>query len=415
MLTPTLLNVRSMLLRSAGIPSEIGIEAFEHLSASYESGLQTILANDNDLSKPTQAIDAKALVAQASWGGVLEVTTHMMQRYENSTVNVSDKDVGLSMRPKLAIYLLRTLDDLGEYHTLLQFALKVLALEDMDVISCIVSIARFRLLTILALSDGASLPLRILDTYCICRATSPPSRVIVQALLEIFTHLQVQGRIQEYLQHEIVLWDQTFAVMACSPLSDLQTDVIQSSASLLDDLEGIVSQAQVLEVDTVERVLAMLSARLLELQTFSCLDRAALRVVFQRVRVYNANHLVLPWLADQFKKPGHRSCAGAVSVLISCGGISTQIFIAAGAKAYEAAVHASAAHAATVATTVLGVLVDVVTNDVLFEVSFPIESLIALVLTLPKAKVAGVTLPGRRFRTLRASSDRRLFDTAHYG
>jgi len=358
-----------MLLRNAGISSEMRIEASGNLAVSYESGLQTILANNHDLGKPDQALDAKSLVAQASWGGVLEVTAHLIQRYEKLSVNASDKDVGLGMRAQMAIYLLKTLDDLGEYHTLLQFALKVLALEDMDTIACIVSIARFRLPTILALSDGASLPLCALDTYCICRATSPPSRVIVQTLLEIFTHLQVQGRIQEYLQHEIVLWDQTFAVMACSPLSDLQTDGIQPSAGLLDDLEGIINQAHILEADIVESVLAMLSARLLELKRFSCLDKAALRVLFQRGRICNADDLVLPWLADQLGKPEHQSWAEAVSVLISCGGISTQIFIAAGATAYEAAVHASAAYGAQAANTILGVMIDVGTSDVSFEVS----------------------------------------------
>jgi hypothetical protein len=369
MLTPTLVNIRSMLLRSAGISSDTGAEALKRLSEHYGYKLQRILANDSDVSKPKETINSDPSLAQPSWGGVFELTAHLIRKYEESSVIASDKATGLSMRPQMAICLLEMLDDLGEYHTLLDFALKVLALEDMDVTACVISIARCRLPTILALSGGESLPLRVLDTYCICRATSPPSRIVVQALLEIFTHLQVQGRIQEYLKHEIVLWDQTFAVMACSPLSDIQVDGSQSSASLLDDLEGVVSQAQIPESDTVERVFAMLSARSSELEDFSCVDKGRLHVLFQRVRICNAGSVVQPWLIDQLKDSEHQSCVRAISVLISCGGISTEVFSAASAKAYEAAVHAGTTCAVQIATTILSLMVDVITNDVLFEVS----------------------------------------------
>lgn len=361
-----------MLLRSAGISLDTVVDALEHLSLLYEPGLQNAHANNTAVSKSNQAIDVKPLVAQASWGGVLELTARLTQRYEDLPVTASDKEMGLSMRAQTAIRLLKVLDELGEYLTFLQFAFKVLALEDMDVVACVVSIATFRLPTILAFSTGDSLPLRILDTYCICRATSPPSRVIVQALLDIFAHLQVQGRIQEYLKHEIVLWDQTFTVMACSPLSDLQIDGAQPCASLLEDLEGVVSQSQVLEAGTIDRVLAMLSARLGELKDFSCLDKAALRVLFQRARFCIANHSVPLWLADQLGEPGNQAFVGSFSVLILCGGLSTEIFSAAGGKAYETAIHAGAVHAAQVATMILGVMVDVVTNELLTEVSFRI-------------------------------------------
>ena len=379
MLTPTLDNIRSMLLRSAGISTDTDVDALEYSSLLWESGLQRAHASNSDGSKHSQACDVKPLLGQASWGEVLELTAYLIQRYEDLPVTACNKHRSSSVRPQMAIYLLRTLDDLGDYHTLLQFALKVVALEDMDVVACVASIARFRLPILMASSGGEKLPLRILDTYCICRTISPPSRVIVQALLEIFTNLQVQGRIQEYLKHEIVLWDQTFAVMACSPLSDFQADGLQPCASLLDDLEGVVSQAQVVEIDTSERILAMLSARMIELKEFSCLDKVALRVLFQRVHICSADHLILPWLADQLRKPEHLSCAEAFSVLLLCDGISTTLFTAAAARAYEAAVQAGTNCAMQVANTVVSVMVDVITNNVLLEVSSPTEPLFSAI------------------------------------
>jgi len=396
MLTPTLNNIRSMLVRGAGISLDTDIDALQFSSLLWESGLQRIHASDVNGSNPKQAFDVKSLLDQASWGDVLEMTAHLTQRYENLPMTAYKEEVLTSINPQMAIYLLRTLDDLGEYHTLLQFALRVLALEDMDVVACVASIATFRISTILALSDGKALPLRLLDTYCICRATSPPSRVIVQPLLDIFTHLQIQGRIQEYLEHEIVLWEQTFAVMACSPLSDFQTDRTQPCATLLDDLENVVSQAQVVELDTVERILAMLSFRMLELKNFTCLDKVALRVLFQRVHIHNADHLVLPWLADRISKPEHQSRVEAVSVLILCGGISVEIFTAAAAQSYETAVHASPACAVQVANTVLSVMVDVMTDNVLLQAS---SASVAsdLLLTLSKSKFTKPIFPAIEF------------------
>jgi hypothetical protein len=309
-----------MLLLSSGMSFDSDTKALQRLQSACEVKIKGITDGFADVDSNKRDLDFSGL----SCGSVFTLASALVNLASKPPVYGAEEDSHLHFGTGVIMFILQTLTRLEDFRALVGYCHTVVKLENMHLIVCVTAILGEQLDVVLAIPTGADLPRLVLDRYCICRASCPPSRMVVEPLLEIFTRMNVQGQIIVYLKHEMILWEQTFAVMACSPLSDFQPETARPTSSLLDELEYIVAQNPILDEQSIKHLLAAVSPRLGELEYITCIDKAALAALCSRVKTPLVDQVTRAWLQDQLAtNPAARSANVLVHLVqVHCANVN---------------------------------------------------------------------------------------------
>jgi hypothetical protein len=349
-----------MLLLSSGVPLDDDATALQRLQSACNFQVKAILGGcTKELDQEQSALNYTGL----SCGSVFTLAAHLVNLARKLPTCGLDADNRTRVKIGVVMFTMQILSVLNDIRTLVDYCHTVVKLDNMDLLVCVTAIVNAHLDVILAIPRGPTLLRIILDQYCICRASSPPSRMVIEPLLDIFKGLNVHGRIIEYLEHELVLWDQTYAVMACSPLSDFQPDTATQGTSLMDELEYVIVQNPVLDEQSTNYLLTSLSSRLEEVDKLSILDQAALKVMFNRVRTPFVTRITRDWLHNQMTTNAKAMSDAVLLRLVQVGCLSTDIIDSAVSSAYEK-LHAHDTDAAAhMASTILATMVCLSTSS----------------------------------------------------
>lgn len=369
LLAPSVINIRRMLIRSAGISCSKETERVEEVKHLCRTEFKVIgkPLNKFTTSKEDQV---ELEVEDLSCSSIFDLTSWLSNEGDITVAHIEPlDDLQVNTLARRAVFILNVTDQLGDYCALIDFCHQAIAVKHVDVLACIADILWRNFNCLMSITASINLPRLVLDKYCLLRATSPPSRLVVDPLLATFRLLHTKGRILEYLEHEVVLWNQNLTITASSPLSDFQVETPQTGANLVEDLENIVASSPVLDESCVQRVFSTLTAHwdVLELAKG---NEVGIMILMSHLEQAYTQDQAREWLQNMLLTESLLNGVQNIPTLIRIGCFTIETFVTAASKVYKVATVQDPARAATLKIVVLRAMTSIIGQDRVNEVCY---------------------------------------------
>lgn len=359
-LAPSVVNIRRMLIRSAGLSTTKETEALKRIKSWYEAKFEAMVrpfskgktSHDSPIEREYKDLSCSATFVLTSW----------LCRQCNTTLAIDEApdDLQTNILSRKAVFVLESIDALGDYCTLADFCHNAIKIRHVDVLACVADMLCKNRASIMSMTAGVPLPRKVLDQYCLWRATSPPSRLVVDPLLMVFQAMHTKGRIIEYLEHEVVLWNQNLAMTASSPLSDFQVEPPRSSSSLLEELESIIASNPVMDETCAQRLLSSLSTYWPYMHELPRKEEISISILLSHLKKACPEQFMREWLRNMLLTQSLLDGGQTVATLIKIGAITMEIFVVSATNAHRTIQAEDPVRADVIATMSLRAMISII-------------------------------------------------------
>jgi len=359
-----------MLIRSAGSSRSKETERVEQIKHLCEQKFELMRKPFSKIATSKEAQVELEDEDHLSCSSIFDLTYWLSSECDTTLAHVEPLDeLQVNTVARRAVFILNTIDQLGDYCALIDCCHQAIAITHVDILACIADILWRNFDCLMSITASVNLPRLVLDKYCLVRATLPPSRLVVDPLLATFRLLHTKGRITEYLEHEVILWNQNLTITASSPLSDFQAETPQTGFNLLEDLENIVASCPALDEHCTQRVFSTLTAYwdVLELNRGG---EVGVMILISHLKQAYTEDLAREWLQNMLLTQSLLNGAQNIPTFIRIGCFTTKTFVAAALDVYKVATIADPARAATLAIVILRAMTGIIGRICVNEVRY---------------------------------------------
>lgn len=170
-----------------------------------------------------------------------------------------------------------------------------------------------------AITPAWTLCAMLIARYRTLRHTSPPLKAIAEPLLRICTRLSSDPVVMAYLEQELVISEQSIALAACTPVSDVHIE--NSGLEYEEDIEQFLAAITV-EARAIARVCEIVSSRMGRIRKGPKLDLIVIRPMISRLRASDEflfDSLVRKWAFARTEHADATSLARLSTILVDAG------------------------------------------------------------------------------------------------
>jgi len=359
-----------MLIRSAGISSNKESEAVARMKKLCEANFEMLhKPSINGTTRRVTQIEPQ--LQNFSCSSIFDFTNWICNECVATLAYHDNLDeLQINSLARRVVLTLSAIDQLGDDCALVDYCHQVIEVKHVDVLATIAEILWRKFDSLMSMTAGTTLPRLLLDQYCLWRGTSPPSRLVVDPLLTVFRLLHTKGRIVEYLEHEVVLWNQNLTITASSPLSDLQVETPLSGASLLEDLENLIASNAVMHEGCVKLLFGTLTTHW-DVQDFAHGDEIGIAILLSHFQKICNKELAREWLTNMLLTQSLWNAARNIHTLMRIGCFTITTFGAAASDVYKITIIQDPARAVNLAMVSLRAMTTIIgqssTNEVRYS------------------------------------------------